>query len=446
MKNIFQKIISVLLLLAVFSVSGAAGSAPRNEESKNARLRWKNGTINIAVSSSLSKSTQIIAGGDVMSAVRRSLETWEKVANVNFNLISTDKQAVSPAGVAGDGVNLITIAPIAENILLFGDDAAEVSAKTRIFFNRKNFITEADIVLNPHVQFSTDGTDGTFDLEATLTHEIGHLLGLEHSSFYGSTMHTHQAKNGIYSIEQTAARTLSESDIAEIRALYGAPPGTENCCGSVKGKLTLSANTAASGFQVWLENAENGKVQAGTMTNSDGSFSLEGVTAGKYRVFVQDTGEKQKNRKKIYSGGEIGEVSVESGNVTVFDKELSLKERTFSLKYIGFNGQISNVPVPVNGGKAFKIFLGGENLNAKDFRISVNSPHFEVIASTVRSEDFGDEISVLSFEVSTRNNLPRGEYTITVQKADGEKAFIPGGLISDFIINSRSSGVTLLSN
>lgn len=449
MKDIFPKIISALLLLTFLSASVAA-EAPRAgsaDENKSTRLKWKSGTINIALSPSLGKfMPNIKLGSDVLGAVRRSLATWEKVANIEFNEIPTDKLSVSPAGNAGDGVSLITIEPSDENIQLFGEDATEVSAKTRVFYNRKGFITEADIVLNPYVQFSTDGNVGMFDLEATLTHEIGHLLGLEHSNFCGSTMHTHQAKNGIYNLPQIASRTLADSDIANVRALYGAPFDTENCCGSVKGKLSLPAAVAASGFEVWLENSETGKVQAGTVTKPDGSYNLEGVSAGKYKIFAQDSGEKQKNRKKIYGGEELGEISVENGLVTSFDKEIAIKERSFSLKYVGFNGQISNVAVPVNGGKSFLIYLGGEKLNPKDFQIFIDSPNFKISPKSIASQDFGDDISVLTFEVIARNNLPRGEYTITVQKSNGEKAFIVGGLISDVVVNPWNTAITNLSN
>jgi hypothetical protein len=442
MKNIVSKIISAFLLLTIFSVSAFVQAAPNIEETKSARLRWKTETINIALSSSLSKfMPNIMLGSDVPGAVRRSLETWEKAANIKFNEIYSDKQSVSPAGIAGDGVNLITIAPTAENQIFFGEEAADISAKTRVFYNRRGFITEADIVLNPHVQFSTDGTIGTFDLEATLTHEIGHLLGLEHSNFCGSTMHLHQAKNGIYNLPQFASRTLSDSDIANVRALYGAPEG-ENCCGSVKGKLSLPSNAAASGFQVWLENAQNGKLHAGTVTQSDGSFSLEGLTPGKYRIFAQDTGEKQKNRKKIYAGDQIGEVTVENGKVVAFDKELTLRERTFSLKYVGFNHQISNVPVPVNGGKTFTIYVGGENLNAHDFQIFINSPHFKVTPKTITAPNFGDEISVLNFEIAVSSNVPRGEYSIVLQKSSGERAFLIGGLTGDAFVNPWHTALT----
>lgn len=447
MKNYLPKTISALLLLTIFSLSAFAGASRASDENKNARLKWKSGTINIALSPSLSKfMPNIKLGSDVLGAVRRSLATWEKVTNVQFNEVPTDKVSVSPTGNAGDGVSLITIAPTDENVQLFGGDAAEVSAKTRVFSNRKGFITEADIVLNPYVQFSTDGNIGMFDLEATLTHEIGHLLGLEHSSFCGSTMHTHQAKNGIYNLPQTASRTLSDSDIANIRALYGSPFDAENCCGAVKGKLSLPANVAASGFEVWLENSETGKVQAGTLTNTDGSYSIEGLTAGKYKIFAQDSGEKQKNRKKVYGGDELGEISIENGKTAAFDKEISFKERSFSLKYVGFNGQISNVAVPVNGGKSFLIYIGGEKLNPKDFQIFINSPNFKITPKSVAAQDFGDEVSVLTFEVIARNNLPRGEYTIMVQKTGGEKAFIVGGLTVDEVINPWNTAITNFTN
>ncbi|HLM03383.1 MAG TPA: matrixin family metalloprotease [Pyrinomonadaceae bacterium] len=446
MEKGLAKLVSGLLFgLMIFSLSalGFTLPVPADEAAKGARLRWKTGTVNIAFSTSLTKpSANIKDDSDVLAAARRSLATWEKVANIKFNEVSTDKLSVSPGGNAGDGVNLITIAATPENQLLFGSgsEALEISAKTRVFYNRRGVITEADIVLNPYVQFSTDGTPGSFDLEATITHEIGHLLGLEHSHVVGSTMQTHQGKNGIYNLPQIASRTLSDSDIAGARALYGAAKDDEeSCCGALKGKITLSpAGVAAGNFHVWLEEAATGKIQAATMTQPDGTFYLEGLQPGKYRVLAQDSGERQKNRKKIYSGGELGEAVVDKGKVAVIEKQIALKERTFSPKYIGLNGQISNIPVPVNGGKSFEIYLGGENLNPNELIVSTNSPFIKVSRTATAAQDFGDEISVLRFEISVSPNAPPGEYSLRVQKNNGEIAYFIGGVISDIVVNSSN--------
>src|SRR5207249_11216738 len=105
--------------------------------------------------------------------------------------------------------------------------------RTRVFSDAGGAITEADIALNPNVLFSSDGTPGTYDLESTFTHEVGHLLGLEHSAILGATMQPRQAMNGLYSLPAFTQRTLSEDDIAGARSLYGSRAGT----GSILGRL-----------------------------------------------------------------------------------------------------------------------------------------------------------------------------------------------------------------
>jgi hypothetical protein len=283
------KYLSVLTALLIFSIAAIADAPQFAEAAKAPELRWRKVTIPISFSNSLLKPHPAIRpDSDIQGSIRRSLDAWEAAANIEFQVNWTDKLSISPAGNAGDGTSLVTIAQTSENLLVFGGDSDEISARTRVFFNRRSEISEADIVLNPYQQFSTDGSIGTFDFESTLTHEIGHLLGLEHSTVVGATMNEHQGKNGTFNLSNFSPRTLSEDDISQIRAIYGAKDDAD-CCGALDGKITFSGSKTHKAFNVWLEDAETGRVIAGTKINSDGSFSLKGLEAGKYRIYTQDS-------------------------------------------------------------------------------------------------------------------------------------------------------------
>lgn len=397
------------------------------EGSSNLRLQWKNPVIRIALSSSLTRpNLNFRPNSDVTGAVQRSLETWEKIVNIKFQIIPTDKQSLSPAGNSGDGVSLITIAQTPENLLLFGSDSEEISARTRAFFNRKGFITEADIVLNPYQQFSTDGAIGTFDLEATLTHEIGHLLGLEHSFIMGATMHAHQGKNGIYNLPGFASRTLAEDDIAAARALYGAKSTDENCCGTINGRLSLSNGKPARDFQVWAEESETGRVMSGVLTKADGSFHFESLPAGEYQIYSQKTSEKAENS---FSTEKLGSVEVQTEKQIDFIKKIQSRPDALSLRYIGFNGQISELPVALGSGKSYFIYLGGKNFDADEIDITFNSPHISVTPDTLVKQNYGADVSVIGFEIKIAAKMPLGEYGIFVKNENGKTECLAGSLI-----------------
>ena len=428
------KIFLVLLLLSSFSLSATAYTTQFADEGKTKRLRWKNEVIPIALSDSLTKENlNIKANSDVLRAIRRSLAAWEKVANIKFELTMTDKQSISPSGKSGDGVSLITIAQTTDNLMLFGSDSEAVSARTRIFYNGKGSITEADIVLNPYQQFSTDGSIGTFDLEATLTHEIGHLLGLEHSTIIGATMHAHQGKNGIYNLPGYSSRTLAEDDISGVRALYGAEIPNEECCGTIGGKLLTANSKTAKTVQVWAEESETGRVAAGVLSNEEGNYLIEGVRNGNYTLYAQDYGESKN------AAEELGKVTVGNGKTVHLTNVLKNKPKNFDVQYIGFNGQLSELAVPVNSGNSYLIYIGGKNLDAKNIEISFNSPYFTVTPGTVTKLDYGSELSVVSVEIQVIPGTPAGEYSFSVKNKDNEADFVAGGLTVESFVNPWKS-------
>jgi hypothetical protein len=438
----FLKIYLTIFLLIAFSISANSYVPQHSEEKNNPKLHWKAGTIPISISNSLIKpNSNIKAGSDVLDSVRRSLQSWEKVSNIEFEEIFSDKQAISPAGNFGDGVSLITIAQTPENLLLFSSDSDEVSAITRVFFNKKGVITEADIVLNPYQQFSTDGTIGTFDLESTLTHEIGHLLGLEHSSILGATMHESSCRNGVYNLPSYDSRTLAETDISAVRSIYGVKADDGNCCGAVNGKLYLADGKPAKNYQIWAEDFQTGKVVGEFVTNGDGSFHLEALPSGKYQIYAQN----HSTAKSFKMAEKVGIAEVSKGKSANISKKLDEAPVNFEVRYVGFNGQLSENSISLNGGKSYTIFVGGKNINIKDYKIGFSSPFMTVTPNSLFEHDFGESISVVSFEVRINSQIAAGEYNIYVESGKNQKSYILGGLTIEEFENPWSNH-SLLNN
>jgi hypothetical protein len=371
------------------------------------------------------------------------------MANVTFVVTWSSQLSVSPAA-EGDGISLVTVADTPENESFNADST---TARTRVFFNPETgAIDEADISINPQprseegasIQFSTDGTPGTYDLEATFTHEIGHLLGLDHSSVLASTMQARQAFNGMFGLAAFTERTLSEEDRQRIRNLYGPP---QHLC-KIQGRVTdSSGGPSPYPVTVFAESLATGRVVASDVTEIDGSYTLANLTPGKYRVFA--SARQPASALPLASSG--GNVSAERIEKRSPDFELSpqialnsdqvaslnyafgsSQTSTLNPRWIGLNGELSSVALPLQPGKRFKIYLSGEGADQiPATSITLNSPYFSVDAASLSREQMATSVPVVSFELTVAPNAPFGDYSIRLQSNSGELAFIPGAITID---------------
>jgi hypothetical protein len=275
---------------------------------------------------------------------------------------------------------------------------------------------------------------GTYDLEATFTHEIGHLLGLDHSAVLASTMQSRQAFNGTFGLPALTERTLSEDDRQKIRGLYG--PGQK--LGRIEGRLvdnrTPGAFTALSGGNIWAENVTTGRVMASDVTADDGSYELGGLAAGQYRVMVSSaSGDQIAAQTKFRSFELSNQVAVKANLATPLNYNMvPAQAASLNPRMIGLNAELSTVALPVEPGKRVKLYLAGEGVDqVPGTSIGVNSPFFTVDPATLTREQLPTPFPVISVELQVAPNVPFGDYTIRLQSNSGETAFVPGAITID---------------
>src|SRR6201988_1137224 len=403
------------------------------------KIKWPRKTIEVALSTSLlSPGANVKADSDVVGAARRALARLASLSNTNFGVTWSPATSVSPAD-AGDGISLITIAVTPENETF---NSAATTGRTRVYFDPETGnIAEADITINPRPRaedgtellFSTDGTPGTYDLEATFTHEIGHLLGLDHSAVLSATLQARQAFNGTFGLPALTERTLSEDDRQRVRTLYG----SKQHLGRIEGRLIDNRlpNTFAplEAVNIWAENVVTGRVVASDVTDSDGNYSLDGLAPGQYRVIVTSNDEKGALQRKVRSFEVANTVLVKPESTTQLNNSLVPAQGSLlNPRVIGLNAELSTVAVPVEAGKRVKIYLGGEGIDqVPGTSIAVNSPYFTVDPSTLTLEQLSPPFPVVSIEVSVAPCAPFGDYSIRLQANSGETAFVPGALTID---------------
>ena len=223
--------------------------------------------------------------GSEFAAVDAAFATWSAIPN--------SAAVINNAGTTSSGANVNDL----ENTVVWIEDpsltgggaspifsAPDFMATTRTRSDGSGNILEADILLNGiFYSWTSSGTDGftgksgPLDIQAIVTHEIGHLLGLDHATSVNSTMFY-----GTYPGD-TSFRSLSQDEISAAQAIYpsaGAPPNS-----SISGRVTRAGNVGVS--RALAIAFQSGRPVVGTMADSTGNYRIDRVPPGSYQVRLQ---------------------------------------------------------------------------------------------------------------------------------------------------------------
>jgi hypothetical protein len=434
-----------MLALSLLSTAAPVKSYTFKYTTGGTAMRWPANTITVAFSSSLSNpGGNIKVGTDVVGTVRRALQRWSFAANIQFIETQSNLQSVSPSG-GGDGVSLITIADTPENRAFFSGGNQVTPGRARVFTNGAGQITEADVAINPAIVggigFSTDATSGTYDLEAVFTHEFGHLLGLDHSGVVGATMQPRLGQN--FFSPALTARTLEDDDLAGIRALYGAR--TTDPVGTLQGHVNYGA-----GAHVWAENFFTGRIHGSAITKSDGSYEIQQLPPGQYRVVCEYLDEPVTAAEITANSGPyagIGtqppfttvenQATITGGAITTLNLNVNTGTApTLHPSVFGVNGQLIASATPLAAGQSSRFYIGGFGLNSVPATgFTLNTPFMTLDPNSYRVEDnsaFGVPYPIVSFDLVVKDSAKFGDYSVRLQRADtGEISYVSGGLAVD---------------
>jgi hypothetical protein len=261
-----KKLFVIVLILGLCVCSAAAYTRITTSDGRSPR--WASMPISYWISE---LGSDQIANESEFVAIHKAFKTWQDVATANVRF---DYRGTTPTSVAArDGVNVLTFADTATPL------GSSVLATTFMYFeNTQNGLmtSEADIVFNQTKTWATNGDSSRYDIQAIATHEIGHLLGLDHSGLMSSVMFPFATKGAI------SRRFLQYDDKAGVTELY---PGASPPTGQIRGTIT-HAGAPVFGGHVVATNSE-GTPLVTTITRPDGTYLLRFLPPDTYRVYVE---------------------------------------------------------------------------------------------------------------------------------------------------------------
>ena len=150
---------------------------------------------------------------------------------------------------------------------------------TLLFWDGDGVLTDTDILFNPSHSYSTTLRPDTFDIQATMTHELGHALGLDHSGVAGASMFAVAAR------QSNTLAILSADDIAFVTTIYPRL-GSLQGLGVIRGRVERTTGGSVRGALVAAVSPTTGVIVGG-ITDAFGDYEISAIPPGRYIIYAE---------------------------------------------------------------------------------------------------------------------------------------------------------------
>ena len=201
---------------------------------------------------------------DAAAIIDRAFASWSSIADTSVrfeprgmsNTLSTTTDGRIGVSLADD---------------LFSGQGA-LAMTTYAFDKNSGHFTDADIIVDPEL------LSGRYNLQLAMQHEVGHVLGLDHSGVISAVMYPYVPMGA------DAPSAFDSDDKIAIAMSY--PIGDPTLQSATLTGRVMGNTGGIFGAQVVAVN-ERGQPVATALTASTGEFTLTGIPAGRYRMYAE---------------------------------------------------------------------------------------------------------------------------------------------------------------
>lgn len=387
-----------LLLICLFCIPSIWSAIPyfvRDYNKEYHRMLWKNASINVFINPSSSNS---MSNSSVEAELQAAANAWNDIpdCNINVSLVSTTE--TPPVSDIPDRLNHISFVNSGLNPLVIGVTYTTALVSTGEIIDADTQFNQSDFTFvdwDPNIPSKqTDLSVNRVALRAVATHEMGHLLGLDHSPLKKRTIDIFELpESTMYPYLSDEQISLAQDDISLISFLY--PSSGNKYKHSIKGTIFSgeSPGNTLNGVHVILwDNITNPNIVISSISgfsprtgiSFNGDYEIIGVPAGNYIAFIEpfpivdDTG----NSVSLENNSDI----FNSNYVSYQEKEQFLRNNhSFPLEF--WHGVSESRYEISSGFETAELFAINDSLNRIiNFETNYSAALTELSGSTLSSD------------------------------------------------------------